>query len=339
MVGACNAINGAGDIGFADGTGAGGNGTGNGDGGGRTDGGSNGEGGGAGDGSSDPDGGGGPVVIPNPTLAPCGNKQLCLPNANGWTPALLQLGSLGGGCPSEWPTKTTYQQSGGGDCACSCSPAGGSCAGTVDTKSGPACGGVPTNLAVSSTTACTDLAATLPVPVSVTAHPNSASAPTSCGGTADPQLRGPQPAVVCSGATPVAGAQCNPGEICVPRNSSFPGGFTCIVHDGEVACPSKLMLRTIVAASLTDGRSCGAACTCEPVGCAGGTLEAFTNAGCTASIRKVNVDGTCITGGAALTGASYRYTTPSGCGVKQRPVVLGNETYTSPRTLCCSFGL
>jgi hypothetical protein len=88
---------------------------------------------------------------------------------------------------------------------------------------------------------------------------------------------------------------------------------------------------------MTDGRSCSATCTCDASGCSGGTLEAFNTAGCAGPTRKVEVDDSCNMGGAALTGASYRYTAAAGCAVKQRPAIVGAETYTSPRTLCCSL--
>ena len=53
---------------------------------------------------------------------------------------------------------------------------------------------------------------------------------------------------------------------------------------------------------------------------------------------KVPVDGSCTTAGAALSGASYRYTAATGCDVKTPPQLLGSETVTAPRTVCCSIG-
>lgn len=337
LVGACNSLNGVGDLAVVDGVGPGSGGAGTLDGGKRAEGGSSEHDGDEGGAGRDPDGGG-PVILPNPTLAACGNnnRQICMPNANGWTPAFFGSSPLSGnGCPPEWPQKTTYQQSGGGKCGCTCAPSGGSCAGSVDRKGGPACAGPPTNFAVASGT-CTDLNAMVSLPVAFTPHP-SGPVPTTCTGTPDPQLRGPQPATVCTGAAPVAGAACDPSEMCVPKAGPLTGGFTCIVHDGDVACPSKLVFRTLVGASVTDNRSCGPTCTCNASGCSGGTLEAFNTAGCVGLIRKVDVDDSCNMGGAALTGASYRYTAASGCSVKQRPAISGAETYTSPRTLCCTL--
>jgi hypothetical protein len=96
--------------------------------------------------------------------------------------------------------------------------------------------------------------------------------------------------------------------------------------------------RTVVGTAVTDGRTCGTTCACQTASCSvGGTLDVYLNAGCVGLLRSVDTDGTCNTAGSALTAASYEYTAGSGCGVKTPAAVLGSETYTSPRTVCCSF--
>ena len=243
-----------------------------------------------------------------------------------------------GSCPSTWPTSKIYKKSGGGGCACDCAPTGGSCAGTVDTRSGAACTGAATNLAVSSA-ACTDLSAALPLPVAVSPK-LSGTPPTSCGASARPNLGAPNTTETCTGVTGTTDAKCETGEICVPKAGGFSGLVqTCLVHDGEVACPSKLSSRTVIATDVQDGRSCGTTCACGTTSCStGATLEAFSSPGCSGSVRKVNADGSCTTSGAAPTGVSYRYTAGTGCSVTTPAAVLGSVTYTAPRTLCCSFG-
>ena len=337
FVGACNVLNGSGDLNVGEVSGSGPLG----DGGHPGDGASGGEGGGPGnDGGVTTSEGGGPFVPDagiNPKLASCGMNLVCLPNVGGWAPANFLVGGsspLGGGCPAEYPQENKLQQSGGGGCNCVCSPGGGSCAGSVDTKSGAACGGAPTNLAVTSGM-CTALTATLPVPVAFTARPNGAP-PTSCGAAVSPQLGAPRPATFCTGAVASAGT-CDPGEICVTKPQIFTGGLSCIVHDGDIACPSRLAFRTLVGTAISDGRSCSNSCSCKQEAC-GGTIEAFSDPACATSVRSVSVDGTCTIAGAAMSGASYRYTPSSGCGVNTSAMVLGTETYTGTRTLCCSFG-
>ena len=124
----------------------------------------------------------------------------------------------------------------------------------------------------------------------------------------------------------------------MPKASGFGLVQTCIVHDGDVACPQKLSSRTVIAAAVADGRSCGATCGCGTTSCSNGaTLEAFSAANCATSVRKVNADGSCTNIGNALTGASYRYTAGSGCNVTTQAAVLGSVTYTAPRTLCCTI--
>lgn len=338
FVGACNLLNGTGDLNVGDGLG---NGT-LPDGGRIGDGASGGgEGGGGGDGGGTTTDGGGFISDAgiNPKVSSCGLNQVCLPNTAGWMPALYQVGGgnpTASACPAGFPQENKLFTSGGGGCDCTCSPTGGTCAGSVDSESGAACGGAATNLAALSGQ-CTDVTATLPLPVAFTAHP-SGPAPKNCGGTVAPQLNAPRPTTYCTGAVPTAGNCSDPGEICVKQPGILiGGGFTCIVHDGDIACPSHLNIRTLVAAAITDGRSCGNSCSCQPQPC-GGTLEAFSGVGCATSMRKVNVDGTCTMAGMPMSGASYRYTPSLGCGVSVPATVLGSETFTAPRTLCCTFG-
>lgn len=341
LVGACNLLNGSGDLATSGGLGDGflpdggrlpDGASGGGDGGANDGGGSDGE---TGDGGFINDAG------IDPKVKPCGMNLVCLPDAAGWSPATLQVGggAPSGQCPTGYPQAVTLQTSGGGNCDCTCSPSGGSCKNAgVASKSGPACAGANTGLGVTANQ-CSVVAATLPVPVAFVTSSNG-PAPTSCGGTVAPQLDPPQPVTYCTGAVPAApsgGSMCAAGEICVGR-PMFPfGGLTCIVHDGDIACPSRLSFRTVVGTSVADGRSCNNTCSCQPEPCAG-TLEAFSDGACATSVRKVNVDGTCAIAGADMTGASYRYTPSLGCGVSVPAKVLGSETYTAPRTLCCTFG-
>ena len=335
-VGACNVLNGSGDLAIGDVPGSGLLPDG-----GRADGAS---GGGEG-GTTGSDGGGttneGGGFIPDagidPKVSSCGTNLVCLPDVGGWSPALFLVGGggpTGGACPPEYPQKSDLQQSGGGGCNCTCSPSGGSCAGSVDSRSGLLCAGTATNLPVTSGQ-CSAITASLPVPVAFTAHP-SGSAPTSCGATVAPQLNQPRPATFCTGAVASAGT-CDPGEICVKQPGLLSGGLTCIVHDGDIACPNRLQLRTLVGTAVTDGRSCSNSCSCKQEPCAG-TIEAFSDVACATSVRSAKVDGTCTVAGAGISGGSYRYTPSLGCGVNVEAKVLGTETYTGERTLCCSFG-
>ena len=334
----CNALNGSGDLNLGDGTGTGA----------LADGGRPGDGasGGGEGGATGPDGsvttGEGsspfnPDAGIDPKLKACGMNLVCLPDAGGWIPASFLLAGDGqSGCPAEYPQANVLRQSGGGGCSCDCAPSGGSCAGSVNSKSGPACGGQANNLPVTPN-ACTTLTAALPVPVAFLPHPGGPP-PTACGASVSNHLDPPQSATFCTGAVPAASAgTCDPGELCVTKPMIFTGGLSCIVHDGDIACPSRLPFRTVVGATVTDGRSCGSLCSCQSEPC-GGTIEAFSDALCMTSVRSVDVDGTCNTAGAPVSGASYRFTPSSGCGVKMAAAVLGTETYTGAQTLCCSFG-
>ncbi|MEA2750302.1 MAG: hypothetical protein QOI41_4445 [Myxococcales bacterium] len=339
-VGACNLLNGSSDLltsdGLRDGLSPDGGRAGDGAGGGTDGGGTT---GGDGGGATD-DGGGGFIADAgiNPKVNACGQNLVCLPNASGWSPAAL-LVSFGGGpgsaCPAEFPQATDLMTSGGGSCGCTCTPSGGSCAGGVASKSGAACAGASTALAAVASS-CSTIAATLPLPVAFVPTSNGLP-PSNCGGTVSPGLGDPKPARVCTGAVPVSGTNCATGEVCV-KQTNFPfGGLTCIIHDGDIACPRHLDYRVPVGAAVADGRSCNNTCSCQPEPC-GGTLEAFSDTACATSVNKVNVDGTCTMAGTDMTGMSYRFTPSLGCGVSVPAKVLGTETYTAQRTLCCSFG-
>jgi hypothetical protein len=347
LLGACNLLNGSGDIATSSDPG-------NGlvpDGGRLADGAIivGGEGGAAGDAGSGDGSTTGPGFIDDagidPKVKPCGQNLVCLPDAAGWSPAALLFGGAGAGggtsgsCPPEYPQATTMQTSGRGGCDCACTPSGGACGGGVGSKSGLACAGTEMPVVGIVAGKCSVVSATLPLPVAFVVEA-TAPAPTSCGATVNPGLRPPKPATYCTGAVPTAasGGMCNAGEICVKRPGFAFGGFTCIVHEGDIACPSHLPFRTVVGTAVMDGRSCGSTCSCKPQACSG-TLEAFSDPACATSVRSVSVDGTtCTTAGADMTGASYRYTPSLGCGVSTPAQVLGSETYTAPRTLCCTMG-
>lgn len=340
LLAACNALTGVSDLVTTADAADGGGSTGTSGSGGTSGGGTSG--GGGASGSSGTSGAGGSsgtsgVIVPDATLNTCGvKKQVCLPSSDGWMPA-LSLVTPTSMCPSDWPQQRSYQRSGGGGCSCDCAPTGGSCAGTVFTRSGPACGGAPVDFpAVSGQ--CTELTAQASLPVAFLPHPSGA-APTGCTAAVFDDLDPPTTASICSGATGVMDPACATGELCVPKPGGIASAFTCIVHDGDVPCPKKLTIRTVLGTDVKDGRSCGSTCSCAPSGCNGGTLEAFATPACGTSLRKAAVDGTCTVAGAPLAGASYRYTAPSGCDVKTAAPILGSETVTAPRTLCCAFAL
>jgi hypothetical protein len=345
LLGACNLLNGSADLATSDGLGNGlspdggrlldGAVVGSGEGGAASD-------GGGGDG---PTTGGGFIDDAgiDPKLKSCGANLICLPDVAGWSPASLQIGAGGGSngaCAMAYPVATAVQTSGGGSCNCTCTASGGSCAnGSVADRQGAGCAGAATAIGVTANQ-CSASPLALPLPIAFVATSND-PAPTSCGATVDPQLKGPRPVTYCTGAVavtpPSSGSACAEGEICVNRPNLPFGGLACIVHDGDIACPNRLSYRTVVGTSVADGRSCTSTCSCKPEACAG-TLEAFSDAACATSVRKANVDGSCTTAGANMTGSSFRYTPSLGCGVSVAAKVLGSETYTAPRTLCCTFG-
>ncbi|MBX3261758.1 MAG: hypothetical protein KIS78_24610 [Labilithrix sp.] len=342
---ACNAITGASDLGIddtsfeeavdggaardgADGTAPDADRDGELDAGGRTD--------GEADAGGQKDGGLPPATI-SPSLASCGPSNVCITNADGWSPMLLPGPLAGSGCPTGWPTRREHTSPGGGSCGCHCTPTSGSCGNAVTSRGGAACTAAPVTRAIPGDGSCSTNLPGFDLPISFSAQTNAP--PTSCTGKVESNLTPPRTTATCEGADGTPNAACKADEVCVPKGALLQGN-NCLVHDGEVACPAKLPRRIVLGTSVTDGRSCGATCTCETNGCAGGTLRAYEDAECTESIRTISVDGSCTTGGAALVAAaSYTYTASTGCKVKQAPATLGAVTVTAPRTLCCTLGI
>lgn len=325
---ACNALSGADDLGFgaeADGVGIGA----------RSDGaigdGSTGNGG---EGGTTGDDGGATVT---PSLASCGAEQICLPDSNGWSPAVSLLFVAGSSCPAEWPDRKDSTKAGGGSCQCTCTSKASACTGPLQARSGsPTCAGMPAALPFAADGGCWVTNTALPSPVALT---GSGPLAAECSGSVVDALDEPQPTTICAGAVGTTSASCDPGEVCVPKPKAqfpLPAGALCMVHDGEVSCPSKLPLRTVMGTSVNDARSCAATCGCAPTDCNGGTLEAFATESCTQRVRSYDVKGSCSSASAPNV-LSYRYTPGSGCKVTQPPQVQGSMTVESPRTLCCAF--
>ena len=289
------------------------------------------------DGGSSGDGGAGDIVV-TPTLAACGEQRVCLPSTKGWVPAAFPYLGFGPAatCPLGWPTKTPYQREGSGGCTCLCTANGsGSCAGPIEVKNGPACSSAAVSIAVAADGGC---AATQTFANGVAVTPKPSAPPATCGGQVANDLDEPMPSIGCTGAAPIESTACGGGEICVPKPSTSvaDGVLTCIQHDGEVECPTRLPFRVLVGSSIDDRRTCSPSCSCKPNGCNDGRLEVFENNDCSGNSYRVTTDGTCKPIGATqVQGLSYQPGT--GCGVDQPAKVEGTQVITGARTFCCAF--
>ncbi|MBN9160917.1 MAG: hypothetical protein BGO98_08465 [Myxococcales bacterium 68-20] len=336
-VAACNAITGASDLeasGSPSDPPADGGLTGD-----AADNGGNGDGDGGGGNGADDDGGlgdggdGGLLVVDpiSPSLASCGINRLCITSTNAWVPVLS--GGFGN-CGGEWSTRREFKGTGGGGCGCNCAPTSGSCGDTITSKDGATCGGLPTLHDIPGDGSCSTALPAFALPIAFGSQP--ASPPTACAGTPMNNLSRPRNTSVCGNPTTTQSDACKDDEVCVAKQFGQP---VCVMHEGEVACPSQLPVRTVLGSAVDDQRSCGATCTCEPSPCNDGTLRAYSDATCSTSIRSLDVDGSCTTNGASLSNAaSYRYTRSKGCKVKDAPAVLGNQIVTAPMTVCCPLG-
>ncbi len=113
------------------------------------------------------------------------------------------------------------------------------------------------------------------------------------------------------------------------------------MHDGEVACPSRMPLRRVVGSS-----GCRTAARAERharvkrITAPAAEVETFSTPDCTSSVRSLDVNGSRTTNGTPLTNAvAYEYTPSSGCAVKDAPAVLGSEKVSSAsHSESCALG-
>lgn len=281
-----------------------------------------------------------------PTLASCGTTRICLPNTDGWSPALVTGASSS--CPSDWPSSTALQTASAGSCGCDCVANGGTCDGTLLAGSGTNCKQSTSNSWAASpgdgSCFSASLVTMVPSPFSLKPDPSAANRPTACSGTVVPSFAPPTNVVTCAGATSTNDAACGRGEACLPTFDTPKGHANCIRHDGDVACPKELSTRIVVAASVTEGRGCEGACTCAANACLGGKLELYNGADCVPAnlLRTFITDGTCDTTSPAIGPIigvmSGRYFASSGCAVVEKPKVTGSPKLAAPTTFCCLSG-
>jgi hypothetical protein len=284
-----------------------------------------------GDGSHDGGGDGGV----DPPLPEC-EAGICVPSADGWSPATWP-GFFGvGECPNGWPTRTTYEIADDFSCDCACTPNAGSCEGPLSVAAGTGftCTGEPAALpSFPGDGGCVEgeVAVSVGSPARVTAAPSSP--PTACTGVPRPVGGGADSIALCSGAAAAASAQCQPTESCVARPER--NNEVCIVHEGLLPCPKGFGRRTeITTGNVDDNRTCSASCTCEP-SCNGGRIEAYFSSTCTGMVGGPTQLGDCQVTTMGQ-GSSFRYFAGNGCRVAQRPTVQGTVTLEAPKTVCCA---
>jgi hypothetical protein len=179
----------------------------------------------------------------------------------------------------------------------------------------------------------------------------TASAPTASGGMCPPKPTFSAPAPswavsgrACAAQTAISAADCTSGNVCAPYPSTpFQAGL-CIMHTGDVACPTAGYTgKHVLYSGINDARGCSA-CTCGSVG----------GATCTAIVKVFSstTNGTCggptppvpfslpVKCSAVSQPADFNVTeTPSGGTCTPSPVTpVGQVTPAQPTTFCCSSG-
>jgi len=258
----------------------------------------------------------------------------------GWSPILLLRGDATKPCPPTYPIVQPYtavRPSGG--CACTCTAASGTCAGPVRLDwggttcgpsgktivPGPTCGAVD----VSTVTGYVEITAMPPIP------------PAGCtGAPTSPTLPPPTILRVCApqaGFVGVVGADpCDNDEACAPEGDNDDG--RCIVHDGDVPCPSLYDDVQYLAGegAPVDGRTCST-CDCAESDCTGGDLVFASDPACILPKSRVSTAGTCAAPNAIDPTSTYvSYKPAAACRITQQSRLNGTIGYAAGlRTICC----
>jgi len=113
---------------------------------------------------------------------------------------------------------------------------------------------------------------------------------------------------------------------------------TCLVHAGDVACPTSTptMTRHVIGkrAELLDERTCG--CACHVTSCNNPALTLYNDTQCTQAATKVPFGSSCAFVSSIALVKAYRFTADPVCApVAPTAPVGGALAFGAPRTLCC----
>jgi hypothetical protein len=149
-------------------------------------------------------------------------------------------------------------------------------------------------------------------------------------------------AAACAFVTTPSG-NCPETTTCAPKSAGAPTAKTCIVHDGDVACPagSAYAKQVQYDTQLVDTRVC-AACQCAaPQGaCVGGVVTVYSSNTCTngTEVETVGSVSSCK-GYATGPAGSAKITTPAtldgGCAPQGGGLAGGAVSSSGTATICC----
>jgi hypothetical protein len=267
-----------------------------------------------------------------------------------WTVAPFNATSRPG-CPAALPAQDNVDVdplnlAGVSTCGCNCAVAGApSCvAGDIVTRYGPdnTCdgeggAGTPVNYPTADG-GCTAQGLFVAPFVFAEGPPPSGGSCTPEGSVIVPSTGATQ-GQLCGGET-MFGAGCGAAQVC----ALVPSGYTsCILHEGQVSCPSGVYSTPHFVGTLDDTRGC-TACTCNtPTGeCTPGTWAFFANPNCAgAPSISIPTDGVCTGTGAPPAGTATQSNqfrsvlTDAGCAAAAPVQPTGSVMLTNPDTVCC----
>jgi hypothetical protein len=273
-------------------------------------------------------------------------SHTCVPETPpGWTgPVALHEGPEGTPSPAcVGDYATTFGEFNGdldegmATCSCTCDPAQGIactspaglcygsnctsfCAGTDETVAPGVCkniaGSASSSVRVTSPLP-TQMGSCAPNPDHTITTPVWGTAAKACGGAA---------------ASPVG---CGAGDVCVP-NAVAPFATMCVVHDGDVACPSSYFgEKHLFHEGFDDTRACSG-CSCGGATSTCGGSVVFTEGGCNNVLLSTVAAGGCGPLNSGGSAENARYTpTPSGTCPPSGGALSGAVVETGTKTFCC----
>ena len=280
-----------------------------------------------------------------PVGSSCGSGGVCaLSPPEGWSLVAMRLGTASD-CPDGFTSPRDLVEVPASvppaSCSCSCGrpPAPAACAGTG-------------NLLAARGSSALTCVAIVNVPASGTCSPleltpieylrvdavGPAQRPCPATVTTVRPPLAPAPTRVCSLATPPMADGCTLERRCVPRPTA-PYAL-CASALGTPPCPPVFPNRTVLGASLVDGRGCSD-CVCRTNDtCSNARVELFSTSVCAGSPAKaIAANGKCRPIGGSGRYSSVRYATDvapaEACQIAVGPEPSGTVTADELRVVCC----
>lgn len=270
--------------------------------------------------------------------ADCDPVVVCVPEPEtDWSaPGVLNVGATAAPCDAAYDTEVYVGHSNPSGspatcAACSCgAPTSSSCANHYVCERTSGCAGTCTASSISGS-GCVESAGSSAtfLPRNGTYASGSCAAGTSTATTSPPSWG--EEARLCT-ASATAATGCAVGAICVPRPAA--PSPTCVVRDGDVACPAGYGDREVFYEDFVDTRTCSA-CSCSfSASSCSVAVTAYDQPSCGGTATPLSLN-TCFNGDPASYTITHTVNGASCSGIGTGSP-LGAVSAAAPSTVCCT---